>query len=110
MGRLNQTEESFAALFNEELHNEQIAAGNRRLSYRATHAALLIWLYQEEPIFTIPYRLLTTLVDLDEQFAAWRHRHALVSSYIVGIDIDCRWCTGCLVPKLEQEVLLDIGI
>jgi tryptophan 2,3-dioxygenase len=56
----------------------------RRLSREAFLAALLISLYRDEPIFQLPFRLLTTLIDLDEGFAAWRYRHSLLAHRMIG--------------------------
>ena len=58
--------------------------GKRRLSHRAFLAALLINLYRDEPIFQLPFRFLTTLVDIDEGFTTWRHRHALLAHRMIG--------------------------
>ena len=48
------------------------------LTPQATQAALLINLYQEEPLFQLPNRLLTLLLDIDELLVSWRYRHALM--------------------------------
>ena len=67
-------QETFASIFDEEKHAALVKRGDRRLSYKATQAALLITLYNSEPILHNPYRLLTLLVEIDEMFALWRHR------------------------------------
>jgi tryptophan 2,3-dioxygenase len=81
------TEESFAALFDEKKHQQLLEKGQRRLSYRATHAALLINLYRDEPILHLPFRLLTVLIDIDELLTAWRYRHALMVQRMIGAKI-----------------------
>jgi tryptophan 2,3-dioxygenase len=91
---LSQTEESFAALFDEKKHNQFIKKGQRRLSYRATHAALLINLYRDEPILHLPFRLLTVLVDIDELFTTWRYRHALMVQRMIGSKIGTGGSSG----------------
>ncbi len=68
----------FQSLFNEEEHNRSIQQQKRRLSWRATKAALLITLYKEEPIFQVPFQILTVLQDIDELLTTWRTRHALM--------------------------------
>ena len=45
-----------------------VSQGKRRLTHRAFLAALLINLYRDEPIFELPFRFLTALVDIDEGF------------------------------------------
>lgn len=74
----------FAALFDPDAWEALRAAGKRRLSHRAFSAALLINLYRDEPIFQLPFRFLTTLVDIDESFTTWRHRHALLAHRMIG--------------------------
>ena len=52
-----------------------VAQQKRRLSWRATQAALLITVYHDEPIFQLPFQILTLLQDLDELMTTWRTRH-----------------------------------
>ncbi|MGH9184520.1 MAG: tryptophan 2,3-dioxygenase family protein [Acidimicrobiales bacterium] len=79
-----QTIASFEAAFDAERWAELAASGKRRLSHQAFLAALLINLYRDEPIFQLPFRFLTTLVDIDEGFTTWRHRHALLAHRMIG--------------------------
>ena len=37
-------------------------------------AALLVTLYNREPILHLPHRVLALLTEIDEMFALWRHR------------------------------------
>jgi tryptophan 2,3-dioxygenase len=87
-------EENFAAILAEEKHKDQVAKGRRRLSHRATKAALLIELYRDEPILHLPFGLLTVLMDIDEQFTAWRYRHALMVHRMIGNKIGTGGSTG----------------
>ena len=70
---------------NEELHNQLRAKGERRLTFKATQAALLINLYRDEPALQLPFRLLTALKDLDTQMVAWRYEHALMVQRMIGV-------------------------
>jgi tryptophan 2,3-dioxygenase len=88
------TAESFAALFDESKHQQLVKKGHRRLSYRATHAALLINLYRDEPILHLPFRLLTVLIDIDELFTTWRNRHALMVQRMIGSKIGTGGSSG----------------
>ena len=47
-------------------------------------AALLITLYQDEPILQLPAEMLRLLVDVDEMLTLWRHRHALMVHRMIG--------------------------
>jgi tryptophan 2,3-dioxygenase len=84
LANLDQTVAGFAAVFDGERYAQLLANGKRRLSHRAFLAALLINLYRDEPIFQLPFRLLTALVDIDEGFTAWRYRHALLAHRMIG--------------------------
>ena len=87
-------EENFEALFDEHRHNELIAKGRRRLSHKATKAALLIQLYRDEPILHLPFRLLTVLTEIDELFTTWRYRHAVMAHRMIGTKIGTGGSTG----------------
>jgi tryptophan 2,3-dioxygenase len=78
------TRASFEAAFDPQRWAELRSTGKRRLSHRAFLAALLINLYRDEPIFQLPFRFLTALVDIDEGFSTWRHRHALLAHRMIG--------------------------
>ena len=81
---LNNTERHFQSLFDPQIHEQLIREGRRRLSYKATLAALLINLYRDQPILHQPYRLLSTIVDIDELQSTWRYRHALMVLRMIG--------------------------
>jgi tryptophan 2,3-dioxygenase len=79
-----QTFAQYEAVFDREKHEALMAAGERRLSHRAFQAALFINLYRDEPALHEPYRVLTLLMDIDEGFTAWRHRHAQMAMRMIG--------------------------
>lgn len=87
-------EESFTAILSEDKHRELVRQGRRRLSHRAAQAALLIELYRDEPILHLPFRLLNVLMDIDEQFTAWRYRHALMAHRMIGTKLGTGGSTG----------------
>jgi tryptophan 2,3-dioxygenase len=84
LARHESTQSNFDALFDGKRHEELVRTGERRLSHRALLAALLINLYRDEPILHLPFRLLTTLMDIDEGFTNWRYRHALMVLRMIG--------------------------
>ncbi len=95
--QLNEVEkngENFDALLNAGKHNELVEKGKRRLSHKAIQAALLIELYRDEPILHLPFRLLTVLMDMDEQWTTWRSRHALMAHRMIGNKIGTGGSTG----------------
>lgn len=91
---LELTRGGFLALFDERTHQRLMAEGQRRLSFRATLAALLIHLYREQPILHLPFRFLTALVDIDELLASWRYRHALMVHRMIGAKIGTGGTSG----------------
>lgn len=94
LANLEKTRESFALVFDPEAHAKFVEAGQWRLSFDATLAALLILLYRDRPILQQPFRLLTTLIEIDELFTAWRHRHALMVQRMIGAKIGTGGSSG----------------
>lgn len=78
------TRESFATLLDEATHEKAIHSGHKRLSYKATIAALFINLYRNEPMLHLPFQLLETLIDIDENFTNWRSHHAILVHRMLG--------------------------
>ncbi|MGE0526583.1 MAG: tryptophan 2,3-dioxygenase family protein [Bdellovibrionales bacterium] len=85
---------SFRALFDEQSYAQARARGEWRLSYRAIHAALLIQLYRDQPVLQLPFRLLTSLQDMDEWFTTWRYRHALMAKRMLGSKVGTGGSSG----------------
>ena len=78
------TRKNFDAIVNEKKHDEMVETGQRDLSHKAIQAALLIFLYRDQPVLHLPYRLLTGLIDMDEYLTSWRYRHALMAHRMIG--------------------------
>jgi tryptophan 2,3-dioxygenase len=94
LAQLAQTESAFDAVLDEGAHARLVAEGRRRLSHRATRAALFIHLYRDQPILHLPFRFLTLLVDVDELLASWRYRHALMVHRMIGTKIGTGGSSG----------------
>ena len=90
----NKTEASFGAVLNPKEHTKLVKEGKWRLSHKATQAALLIYLYRDQPILYNPYQLLTKVCNVDELFTTWRYRHALMVSRMIGRKIGTGGSTG----------------
>jgi len=91
---LEATRENFAALHDRAVHERLVREGKRRLSFEATHAALLIHLYRDQPILHLPFRFLTLLVDVDELLTTWRYRHAIMVHRMIGTRIGTGGSSG----------------
>ena len=84
-------------------HNELIKKNKKRLSHNATKAALLIFLYRDEPILHSPFNFLSKLMDLDELFTTWRHRHALMVRRMIGSKIGTGGSSGHAYLKASAD-------
>ncbi len=82
---LDLTRASFESLFDDEKYNERFP--NHVLSRKAMLSALFIKLYSWYPLLDIPARFLTSLMDIDELLANWRHNHALMVQRMIGTKI-----------------------
>ncbi len=91
---LNAALKSFDALFDEKLFEEIRKEGQFRLSYKATHAALLIQLYRDQAILQTPFRIIQALLDIDETMTNWRYRHALMAQRMLGQKIGTGGSSG----------------
>jgi tryptophan 2,3-dioxygenase len=94
LANLAGTRASFDALLDPERHALLVREGTWRLSHKATLSALLIELYRDRPILHEPFRLLEKLVEVDEQFAIWRHRHAIMVHRMIGTKIGTGGSSG----------------
>lgn len=91
---LRTTKETFESLFNEEAHQKVVAAGGRKLSRKAILNALFILLYRDEPMLVLPYQMMNLMMDIDENFTAWRYRHALMAQRMLGTKIGTGGSSG----------------
>lgn len=94
MAGLEAALKSFDALFNEDQYNKLRSEGQVRLSYKAMHAALLIQLHRDQPIFQTPFRIIQALLDIDESMTTWRYRHALMAMRMLGQKIGTGGSSG----------------
>ena len=85
---------SFEALINSEIHDKLISQQKKRLSHKATQAALLIFLYRDEPILHSPFNLLSRLMTVDELLTTWRQRHSLMVRRMIGVKIGTGGSSG----------------
>lgn len=108
---LELTKETFASLFNEKKHAELIAGKQRRLSQKAMLNALFILLYRHESVLSLPFQLITSLMDIDENFTTWRYRHALLAQRMLGTKIGTGGSSGHQYLKRAADnnrVFLDL--
>jgi len=80
---------SFAAVF-----NDASASTERNLSPKACRAALFIMLYRGYPMLELPFQLLDTLLEIDNQLGNWRNRHINMVRRMIGTRIGTGGSTG----------------
>jgi len=86
--------QSFDAMIDKAKHDGLISKNKKRISHKATQAALLIFLYRDEPILHSPFNLLSRLMDMDELFTTWRQRHAIMVRRMIGSKIGTGGSSG----------------
>jgi tryptophan 2,3-dioxygenase len=64
------------------------------LSSKACRAALFIMLYHGYPMLELPFQLLDTLIEIDNQLASWRNRHINMVQRMIGTRIGTGGSTG----------------
>jgi tryptophan 2,3-dioxygenase len=63
-------------------------------SAEALRAALFIMLYRDEPLFRLPFALLNTLIEIDEQLGNFRYRHLQMVRRMIGTRIGTGGSSG----------------
>jgi tryptophan 2,3-dioxygenase len=63
-------------------------------SLASLRAALFIMLYRDEPLFRLPFALLNTLIEIDEQLGNFRYRHLQMVRRMIGTRIGTGGSSG----------------
>jgi tryptophan 2,3-dioxygenase len=80
--------------FFREVFNDAPSAHNRLLSARACRSALFIMLYRGYPMLELPFQLLDTLLQVDNQLGNWRYRHINMVTRMIGTRIGTGGSSG----------------
>ncbi|MFT4926546.1 MAG: tryptophan 2,3-dioxygenase [Phenylobacterium sp.] len=97
------TREKFAALLDEDKYEQFLQQGTFRLSQKAMLGAVFINLYQDEPVFNLPFQLIRCLTDIDEMLTIWRYRHAMMVQRMLGSKIGTGGSSGHEYLKRTTE-------
>jgi len=81
--------EFFRKIFYKDAENTE-----RALSPKACRSALFIMLYRGYPMLELPFQLLDTLLDIDNQLGNWRYRHINMVRRMIGTRIGTGGSTG----------------
>ncbi len=79
--------ESFRKLF---LHDDP----HRALSSKASRNALFIMMYRGYPMLELPFQLLNSLLEIDNQLGNWRYRHINMVRRMIGSRIGTGGSSG----------------
>lgn len=100
---LEATKLSFNVLFNDQTYNQLLETGEVRISRKAKLASVFIGLFRDEPVLNLPHQFLTTLVEIDELFTAWRYRHSIMAHRLLGTKIGTGGSSGHEYLKRSAE-------
>lgn len=76
---------------------------DRQLSAKACENALFILLYRGYPMLELPFQLLETLLEIDNQLGNWRHRHINMVQRMIGTRIGTGGSSGAGYLKGAME-------
>ena len=100
---MEESKNIFTGLFDEGKFRELQKQGYWRLSHKAVLASLFIHLYRDMPVLHLPFKLLTTLKDIDENLTHWRYRHALMAKRMLGTKVGTGGSSGSKYLKESTE-------
>lgn len=89
---LQDAEKNNSSYFRELFFNE--GTPGRSLSAKACRSALFIMLYRGYPMLELPFQLLDTLLEIDNQLGNWRYRHINMVRRMIGTRIGTGGSTG----------------
>ena len=100
---LEMTRETFNTLLDSNRYEDWKGQGKVRLSQKAMLSAVFIYLYRDYPALQMPFRILNSLVEVDEKFTTWRYRHAIMVQRILGTKIGTGGSSGHEYLKSTTE-------
>ena len=89
--------------FFKNVFNENSANAERQLSPKACRAALFIMLYRGYPMLELPFQLLDTLLEIDNQLGNWRYRHINMVQRMIGTRIGTGGSSGAGYLKAAMD-------
>ena len=110
--QIHSLEKNFEALFGEQEFAELKERGEKRLSQRATLAALFISVYADYPLLQTPYRLLDAILEADKLVGVFRFRHATMVSRMIGMRVGTGGSSGAdylMRTVTQHRVFTDIA-
>jgi len=90
---LAETEKNNTQLFKQIFFGEANTL-DRALSPEASRSALFIMLYRGYPLLELPFQLIDTLLEIDNQMGNWRYRHLNMVRKMIGSRVGTGGSTG----------------
>lgn len=90
---LSEGEKNNASIF-KDLFLDPSDTTEKALSSKACRSALFILLYRGYPMLELPFQLLDTLLEIDNQLGNWRYRHINMVRRMIGTRIGTGGSTG----------------
>ena len=79
------------------------STAERALSPEACRAALFIMIYRGYPVLELPFQLLDTLLEIDNQMGNWRYRHINMVRRMIGTRIGTGGSTGAGYLQCDMD-------
>ena len=93
-GSLAEAERMNMDAFDEIFIRPHSSSDQYSLSTSASRAALFIMLYRGYPMLQLPFQLLNSLLEIDEQLSSWRYRHMNMVHRMIGTRIGTGGSSG----------------
>lgn len=77
-----------------KLFLEENTSSERTLTPAACRSALFILLYRGYPLLELPFQMLDTLIEIDNQLGNWRYRHINMVRRMIGSRVGTGGSTG----------------
>lgn len=74
----------FELFFKQNSYEQLLLEKKRRMSFKASQSALFIFLYREQAALQLPFQILSTLIQIDENLITWKEKHLLLVKRIIG--------------------------
>ena len=91
---LSEGEQQNLKLFDTLFTNDAEYPEGRSFSAIASRNALFIMLYRDHPLLQLPYTLLSSLLEIDQELSMWRHRHIHMVQRTIGKRVGTGGSTG----------------
>lgn len=85
---------SYLYLTDQTLYQKDFRDGKRKFSQKAMLSSLFIMLYRDEPLLSLPFKVLMGLMDFDEKLTLWRYRHSIMAQRMLGSKIGTGGSSG----------------